>query len=648
MDLVKERVAGTKRALQEADNWTSLDTQVTLRSDSLDILLQVEDAFECDDLELVSSLLTGMQASLRLLSHVADYSERVAHLEQHRNRLEASLSPQLVTALAALDTAAALRLVAVFRAMERGGQLTKYYHKCVRAGLLQRWAVIVAEGEGEGARQWTKQLYTELAARLREHRAWVTQVFPEDNPGDLMAGLLAAVLGSLEPSLEFCLEAAAKLGPSELELLAEVKAGTDAFAVCLPAVLEGAGEAGQREAAMAVYRPFRGPLARYGELEARALAAEVAAWSTGGKDTIEEIHSLASCVARLGTAVEAAAGRCQALTAGCGFPGLAAAVGQGLGPHLDRYRRIMRRLEKKKVVVDDDWSVLQHCLSANQATGDLLLQVEQLDMTLSLAFLESTRPFLGPEAAECPQLQQHHALLCATPEQRAELERLRAAVAARTGSATPMLQQAIDLIAAACADLQKATFAIMFHPVSSQLELVPGLAVWAGAGQTSVASADLPDFSFSPGEYITCVGEYLMTLPQHLEPYMESTCSSAALGRAFRQAVFPGSSSLPPAGPQSPADFLLGCISASTCSSYLSYIGSIPAPLGPGPARQLAMDIAYLGEVLDDLGHPLLPELAGAAALLRAAPGRLQEEAAGRPARALALVTRLRGLQQAD
>ena len=37
---------------------------------------------------------------------------------------------------------------------------------------------------------------------------------------------------------------------------------------------------------------------RYGELEGRALQQEVAGWSTGGKDTIEEIHSLASCVAR--------------------------------------------------------------------------------------------------------------------------------------------------------------------------------------------------------------------------------------------------------------------------------------------------------------------------------------------------------------
>ena len=30
MDLVKESVAGTRRALQEADNWTSLDSQVDL------------------------------------------------------------------------------------------------------------------------------------------------------------------------------------------------------------------------------------------------------------------------------------------------------------------------------------------------------------------------------------------------------------------------------------------------------------------------------------------------------------------------------------------------------------------------------------------------------------------------------------------
>jgi hypothetical protein len=35
------------------------------------------------------------------------------------------------------------------------------------------------------------------------------------------------------------------------------------------------------------------------------------------------------------------------------------------------------------------------------------------------------------------------------------------------------------------------------------------------------------------------VGEYLMTLPQHLEPYMSG--QTGHLARAFREAVFPGS-----------------------------------------------------------------------------------------------------------
>ena len=40
-------------------------------------------------------------------------------------------------------------------------------------------------------------------------------------------------------------------------------------------------------------------------------------------------------------------------------------------------------------------------------------------------------------------------------------------------------------------------------------------------------TADLPTFSLSPQEYITQVGQYIMTLPQYLEPFCED--HSAAL-----------------------------------------------------------------------------------------------------------------------
>ena len=360
-------------------------------------------------------------------------------------------------------------------------------------------------------------------------------MFPTEPAGDLLASLLASVLENLDPKPEFCIEAAAKVSASELELWLELKTATDNFVSGLAEVLEGSGESKLLEVGLAVYRPFRGAVERYGEMEGKWLQGELASWSTSGKDTIDEIHSLGSCVSRLGAAVEGASRRCRGLTVGCGYPGLAGAVARGLDTHLDRYRRIMRRLEKRKVVVDDDWSVLQHCLSANQATGDLLLQMEQLDVSLCLSFLDTTRPFLGAES--CSSLQQHHRLLCPEQQQK-QLLQLYTAVAARQGDATPLLQESVKLLSAACGDLQKTTFSIMFHPVSSQLELVPGLEVWAAqtAGQVDTSApappatpatpqgtldtSSLPDFSFSPCEYITCVGEYLMTLPQHLEPYM--------------------------------------------------------------------------------------------------------------------------------
>jgi len=140
-----------------------------------------------------------------------------------------------------------------------------------------------------------------------------------------------------------------------------------------------------------------------------------------------------------------------------------------------------------------------------------------------------------------------------------------------------------------------------------------------------------------------------MTLPQHLEPYMSQ--DNAALCRAFRESVFPGSSALDlqATAAQSPADFLLGCISASTCTSYLSYISSIPS-LTASSARQLAVDISYLREILEDLGHPLSSDLTSVAILSKIQPAEFNSNAigsGGHSARAIALVARLRGLGDA-
>jgi len=629
MDTARERVMATSRALQEADNWTSLDNQV-------------EDAFENNDYPAVAEGLSGMQASIRLLSHVPDYQDRLQHLESHRNRLEATLSPLLVSAFNNLDTEAALNLVSMFRSMERDKQLSKYYHKCVRAGLLQKWSDIVNEGAiGEGALEWSSTLYEVLVASLQKQAEWAAEVFPSENTADIIADLVMDVLDNLDPSLEFCMEAAMKLQQDQLQFLLDMRSNTDSFLGQIETLINGAQDTKVRDVGRSVFAPYKPYIVRYGQYETQALQSEMASWvSQSGRDIIDEIQNLANSVNKIVDVVQAAAGRCVTLTRGTAFPGLATAVATSVSGHLDRYKKLMRRLEKRKGVVDDDWSVLQHCLAANQATGDLFLQLENLDVTLSLSFLEATRSFLGPESGEEP-LNQHHIFLLG-PDGLLELTRLYGQVAARTGTAAPILSASLAALTAAAADLQRTTFDIMFHPIAAQLEHLPDLEVWTSraAGQGSI-EADMPDFSFSPQEYITQIGEYLMTLPQHLEPYMSP--DNTQLSRAFREAVFPGSSGKTEG--ESPADFLLGCIARSTCSNYLSYILKVPS-LTPNSARQLAVDIGYLGDVLDDLCHPLTSDLTSLVTLLKLPVDKYREESAGQPSRLVSAVRNLRGLDQ--
>ena len=113
---------------------------------------------------------------------VSIFQERVAHLETHKNRLEATLSPLLITAFTNKDTEKALRLVKMFRTIERDKQqLSKYYHKCVRASLLQKWSEIVSDNEGETCDKILDLWFTLLARELDEDKTWVETVFTDQD-----------------------------------------------------------------------------------------------------------------------------------------------------------------------------------------------------------------------------------------------------------------------------------------------------------------------------------------------------------------------------------------------------------------------------------------------------------------------------------
>jgi len=176
MDRVKERISETSKALQEADNWSILDSQA-------------EEGLLKKDYTLVGEKIAGMQISLRLLHHAQDYQERVDHLESLRNRLEATLSPNLVKAFSNNDREGAATIVNIFRGMERDKQLTKYYSKCVKARVAQRWTEIVNTPETDVV-DWLAMLYTDLLNQAKENKEWCEQIFSQDNPDKITCSVV--------------------------------------------------------------------------------------------------------------------------------------------------------------------------------------------------------------------------------------------------------------------------------------------------------------------------------------------------------------------------------------------------------------------------------------------------------------------------
>ncbi len=84
-----------------------------------------------------------------------------------------------------------------------------------------------------------------------------------------------------------------------------------------------------------------------------------------------------------------------------------------------------------------------------------------------------------------------------------------------------------------------------------------------------------------------------------------------------QERVFPYCSGLTETeGQLNPADFLLSCVARATCEAYQASLLGIPT-LTANSAKQLATDIGYLGDILEDLGHPLSDGLAAVLKLLR-------------------------------
>lgn len=656
IDQVKGRMQLAAEALQEADKWSTLSADI-------------EETFKTQDFAVISSKLTSMQNSLAMLVDTPDYSEKCVHLEALKNRLEAMASPQIVATFNSMSIDQAKLFVKVFTEIDRMPQLLAYYYKCHKGQLVSMWQDL---SQSElSLNQQLSEFYDTLLSTWHSQLQWSSQVFK--NPYEVVTVLLIQTLGAMVPSIPVCLGTAMERAAQEqrLDTLLELHHTTSTFGHSLEAaMLPHLGENNLlkvNELVCALYDPYKSYQLQYGELEEAHLLIQISAVPLEHGEVIDCVEELSHSVGKLFGLASAAVDRCVRLTDGLAVCGLLKAVKALFTKYVSDFSTTLQSIRKKckledtpsSSVFQEDWTAFQNSVRIIATCGELLRQCGAFEQQLSNKILGTAGKYLSESysprslagiqeassserksATKNPWQEYNYLQRGNVAEYNNLMEVLYSLKEKGTGNSS-LLAEPRAALTRLNQQANQLAFDSVFLQIKHQLCLVSKMENQEAPGFGESYTEDLPTFSLSPQEYITNIGQYLMSLPLHLEPFV--TQEDPALEMALHAGKLP----FPPEqGDDLPeldntADYWLGSIARATMQTYCDAILLIPQ-LSSHSTKQLATDIDYLSNVMDALGLQPSRSLQHIVTLLRAKPEDYRQTAKLLPRRLASTIAALR------
>ncbi|XP_012866617.1 PREDICTED: conserved oligomeric Golgi complex subunit 7 [Dipodomys ordii] len=623
------------------------------------------------DTAVISAKLIGMQNSLMILVDTPDYSEKCVHLEALKNRLEALASPQIVTAFNSQSVDQSKAFVKIFSEIDRMPQLLAYYYKCHKAPLLATWQEL-CQSDLPLDRQLTG-LYDALLGAWHTQIQWASQVFK--NPHEVVTVLLIQTLGALVPSLPGCLSAGVERAGPELELskLLEFYDTTAHFAKALEmALLPHPHEYNLVkvvELVDAVYGPYKPYQLKYGSLEESNLLIQISAVPLEHGEVIDCVQELSHSVNKLFSLASAAVDRCAQFTNGLGTCGLLTALKSLFAKYVSDFTNALQSIRKKCKLDDippsslfqEDWTAFQNSIRIIATCGELLRQCGDFEQQLANRILATAGKYLcdsySPRSLAGLQegvladkkssarnpWQEYNYLQKDSPTEYASLMEMLYNLKEKGCSNHTLLASSRAALTRLNQQAHQLAFDSVFLRIKQQLLLVSKMDSWNTAGIGETLTDELPAFSLTPLEYISNIGQYIMSLPLNLEPFVTQEDSALELALHAGKLPFP-----PEQGDELPeldnmADNWLGSIARATMQTYCDVVLQIPE-LTPHATKQLATDIDYLINVMDALGLQPSRTLQNIGTLLKAKPEDYRQASKGLPRRLATTVAAMRGV----
>ncbi|KAJ1067625.1 hypothetical protein K5549_010743 [Capra hircus] len=623
------------------------------------------------DIAVISAKLTGMQNSLMMLVDTPDYSEKCVHLEALKNRLEALASPQIVAAFTSQSIDQSKMFVKVFSEIDRMPQLLAYYYKCHKVQLLAAWQEL-CQTDLPLDRQLAG-LYDALLGAWHTQIQWASQVFK--NPHDVVTVLLIQTLGALVPSLPMCLSSGVERAGPELELvkLLEFYDATAHFAKGLEmALLPHAHEQNLvkvMELVDAVYGPYKPYQLKYGDMEEKYLLIQFSEVPLEHGEVIDCVQELSHSVNKLFGLSSAAVDRCIRFTSGLGTCGLLTALKSLFAKYVSDFTSTLHSIRKKYRLDDiplnslfqEDWTAFQNSIRIIATCGELLRQCGDFEQQLANRILSTAGKYLSDSfsprsltgfqdsiltdkksSAKNPW-QEYNYLQKDSPAEYGSLMEILYTLKEKGSSNHHLLSASRSALTRLNQQAHQLAFDSVFLRIKQQLLLIPKMDSWNTAGIGETLTDDLPTFSLTPLEYISNIGQYIMSLPLNLEPFVTQEDSALELALHAGKLPFP-----PEQGDELPeldnmADNWLGSIARATMQTYCDAILQIPE-LTPHSTKQLATDIDYLINVMDALGLQPSRTLQNIVMLLKAKPEDYRQVSKGLPRRLATTVATMRSV----
>ncbi|XP_062092177.1 conserved oligomeric Golgi complex subunit 7 [Humulus lupulus] len=465
----------------------------------------------------------------------------------------------------------------------------------------------------------------------------IGEVVPETRA--LGKGLLDIMSGDMPKGI--------KIQRKHLEALIELHNVTQTFARNIQHSFSDSDLRVLMDTLKAVYSPFESFKQRYGQMERAILSSEIAGVDLRGAVTrgvgaqgielSETVRRMEESIPHIIVLLEAAVERCINFTGGSEADELILALDDIMLQYISALQETLRSLRvvcgvdhdgvgsKKEMGSDkrdgntarkvelisneEEWSIVQgalqiltvsDCLTSRSSVFEASLRatLARLSTTLSLSVfgssVDQSPSHVGDDSNGEASVGGRAALdvaavrLVDIPEKARKLFNLLSQSKDPRFHALPLASQRVTAFADTVNEL---VYDVLISKVRQRLSDISRLPIWSSVEEQS--AFPLPSFSAYPQAYVTSVGEYLLTLPQQLEPLAEGISNNDANNDEA----------------QFFATEWMFKVAEGATALYMEQLRGIQYITDRG-AQQLSVDIEYLSNVLSALSMPIPPVLA--------------------------------------